>query len=159
MSTYIQRVVEQTHYQVEFVERFHEQNAALGVGHHGGVLAGNVEIALEKLAIATFARLIASIDSADLIALDCLDAVRGDVARKRHSQIVAKSRDLAALIGLLCARVRNSGQCCVRTYARTQARTYQVVDELRVFAILAGERVFELGNGRLDRHSTSKRLM
>jgi hypothetical protein len=56
-------------------------------------------------------RVVASVDARDVVSLDVVDGVRGEVARERHGQVVAQRAKLAALVG-------------------------EVVDELGILAVL-----------------------
>lgn len=74
--------------------------------------------ALVKLAVsaARHFRIIASINAGDVVALHLPQVVHGEIARKRHGQVVAQRQEFAALIG-------------------------QIVDQLRIFAVLSRQRL------------------
>ncbi|KAI3488264.1 hypothetical protein L1887_47803 [Cichorium endivia] len=113
----------------EGVERLDEDAEHLGVGNHGVVDAGDVDVALVELAEAALGHggLVATVDLGDVVALDVavLGGVHGDEAGKGHGEIVAQRAELATLV-------------------------LEVVDELGVLAVLAGEDLLELEDGRVD---------
>lgn len=69
---------------------------------------------------------LSSVDLRDMVPPDLLKAMLRDVPRERHRQVVAQRAELAALVG-------------------------QVVDKLRVLAVLARQNVLPLEDGGVDR--------
>ena len=71
---------------------------------------------LVKLSVSASAhgRVVSPVDLGDLVPLDVLDLVHGDVSGERDSQVVAESQDLTTLV-------------------------LQVVDQLRVLAVFTGQ--------------------
>lgn len=67
------------------------------------------------------------VDLGDVVPPDLLDAMLRDVPRERHRQVVAQGAELAALVG-------------------------EVVDELGVLAVLAGEDILALEDRGVDRN-------
>lgn len=116
---------------LERIQRLAEDVQDLGVGNHGVVGAGNVKVALVELAHAALAHhgLVAAVYFCDVVALHVGEAVHGDVARKGDREVVAQRALLAALV-------------------------VQVVDQLRVLAVLARQDVAELKHGRVNRLRT-----
>ena len=113
----------------ELLEDLGHDAQDLRVRHHGVELAGDVEVALVELAHAALAdgRLVPAVDLGDVVALDAADVrVHGEPAGERHRQVVAQRADLAALI-------------------------LQVVDQLGVLAILAGQDLAQFEDGRVER--------
>jgi hypothetical protein len=64
------------------------------------ILSSNIEITLEEFAVPSLLhrRVISSVDFADVVPLDLLDAIGRHKPSKWHSQVIPKGEDLPALV-------------------------------------------------------------
>ncbi|KAI6772576.1 hypothetical protein HG530_003534 [Fusarium avenaceum] len=110
------------------LEYFCNDAEDFGVGKHGVVGAGNVEIALVEFSHTALGHggLISAVDLGNVISLDVLDLlVHGEEAGERDCQVISQRADLTTLIG-------------------------KIIDELAVLSIFTREDLSELENRSVD---------